>query len=141
MEWIVQYGMEIFVAAFLLTLGGLGTFQMRQNNKSDEADKEQRRLLDEQRNLMDERHLRALDRMEVNQTEFQKLHLETISSMTEITNKLSSTNAELHSTNERLGELTETVTFMLRDEIPKIKEDITQIKLVQAHCPVIKGEK
>jgi Na+/phosphate symporter len=92
MEWIVQYGMEIFVAAFLLTLGGLGTFQMRQNNKSDEADKEQRRLLDEQRNLMDERHLRALDRMEVNQTEFQKLHLETISSMTEITNKLSSTN-------------------------------------------------
>lgn len=138
MEFIGQYMIEFMLGLLTLTLASLGGFQVRHNARSEKIDDEYRRLLDEQRNLMNDRHLSVMERMEKNQNDFQLAHVKTLESMGNITTQLTHTNSELNATNVRLGELTETVTFMIREEIPKIKDEINTIKLTQAHCSVVK---
>lgn len=136
MEWALEHIIEIIIGGLFASLGAIGVFQMRHNNMSDDADKSLANQIDNNRKEIDEKHTHILSRMEHNQKQFADLHSKLMEHLADVSVKLTETHVELHATNQSLNKLADTVTYVIRDEIPKINNEINSIKLRQAHYPL-----
>lgn len=105
----------------ILSLGGLASFQMYHNSKSDKRK-------EELQSKVEQRHQAMLDRLDKTQERQDARHSEMMEKMSGLQEQMRGTTTELHSTNVKLTDLTETVTFVIRDQIPTIKEDIAVLK-------------
>lgn len=112
---------EISFTFLIITLGGLATFQMYHNTKSDTKK-------ESLQSKIEERHLSLIERMEKNQERSDDRHSELMEKMSGLQEQMRGTTAELHNTNTKLTDLAETVTFVIRDQIPSMKEDIAVLK-------------
>lgn len=136
MEWALNHIIEILIGGLFASLGAIGVFQMRHNNMSDNADKLLSEDIKSNRQEIDDKHTIILDRMDKNVEKFISLHTTSMQELSAVSKKITETTTELHATNVTLERLTDTVTHVIRDEIPRIKSEITDIRLRQAHCPL-----
>jgi archaellum component FlaC len=147
-EIMIQYSIEFLLGVITLLIGGIGAVHAGQTKKTQSEVAETRKSLEEHKNSTTGTFIDMMTRMEKNFNTFQGMHSESMTKMSDITNELHHTNATLDNTNRELRDLTGTVSYVIREQIPKLesdiqemKEDIIEIKVKQEHCPIIKGEK
>jgi len=135
MEFVSAYIVEILLSFLVLSIGGIGSYQMYHNKKSDNDDDKISKQMNIDRQESDDKQIRILDRMESNHAAFLELHNYSVRQLSDLSIELTKTHTELHSTNESLSKLADTVTFVIREEIPKMKSDLHTLQINQAACP------